>query len=299
MSKLFFMFTFFIFLLGIIQPYAYSCEIDAPKTLIITERVESYELNSAFSYKNCNDTQIKNFNLLLTDYIGELNQRILTSEINDKKTILKNSFQIISLNTAINERVHLPEKWKIIDLKTIGQTANYFALNNDEHIQVSCNNCNNTGTKNIKFEIVDPVANSKESHWITGNVAIAVEALVARNNISITNQALNKSDFEFKTVYSARPENFFTFLDKLPYYKNHRPLRVGQVIHYNDLSPLNLVNMGSLVNVRLNSNGLKLEGKAIPTSSGKLGEIIQLKNPKTNKIIVGKIINFNEVEVEL
>ena len=299
MSKLFFMFTFVLFLLGFVQPYAYSCEIEAPKTLVVTEILESYELKPAFNYQNCDDNQIKNFNILLTDYTGELNQRILHSEINDKRIRLKNSFTISSLETAINNRVQLPTNWKVIDLKTIGQTGHYFALSNEDHIQVNCNNCNNTGTKNIKFEIVNPVSNTRETHWVTGSVAIAVEALVSKSNISITNQALNKNDFELKTVYSARPENFFTFKDKLPYYKNHRPIRVGQVIHYNDISPLNLVNMGTLVQVKLNANGLKLEGKAIPTTSGKLGEIIQLKNPKTNKIIIGKITNFNEVEVEL
>lgn len=299
MNRLFLSFTFIALIIGLFQTSVYSCEIEAPKSLIITKDIESYELNSAFKYKNCDSEQIKAFNILLTDYSGKLNQRVLTAEIQDKRIKLSNSFQVQSLSSALNERITLPKKWKIIDLKLIGQSSHFFTLSNEQHLQVSCNNCNNTGTKNIKMDIVNPVANTKASYWVSGNVAVAVTALVTKNNISITNKALKRNNFEMKTVYSARPESFFTFEDKLPYYKANRPLRSGQVVHFNDISPLNLVTMGTPVQVKLNSKGLKLQATGIPTRSGKLGEIIQLKNPKTNKVIIGKITNFNEVEVEL
>ena len=299
MNKLFLNFSLFVIFIGVFQSYAFSCEIKAPKSLIVTENVESYELKSAFQYKSCTDEQIKAFNILLTDYSGDLNQRVLHAELNDKRIKLLNSFKVTTLSTAINSRIHLPKKWKIVELKLIGQGSGYFALQNEEHLQISCNNCNNTGAKNIRLNIVNPVSNTKASHWLTGDVAIAVEALVSKDNISITNEPLTKRNFELKTVYSSRPENFFTFADKLPYYRANRPLRSGHVVKFNDISPLNLVNMGTPVQIKLNSNGLKLQAVGIPTRSGKLGEIIQLKNPKTNKIIIGKITNFNEVEVEL
>lgn len=299
MSRLFLSFTLASLLIGLCQSYIYACEIKAPKAIIITDTVESYELKSAFKYQDCTDEQVKAFNLLLTDYSGTLNQRVLHAELNDNRIKLNQSFHISTLVTAINDRITLPKNWKIVDLKTIGQGSSFFSLNNEEHLQVACKNCNLTGTKNISFNIVDPISNTKESYWLTGEVAIAVEALVSKKNISITNQPLDKNHFEMKTVYSARPENFFTFTDKLPYYKANRPLREGQVVKFNDIGPLNLVNIGTPVQVKLNSHGLKLQSIGIPTRSGKLGEIIQLKNPKTNKIIVGKITNFNEVEVEL
>ncbi len=299
MIRLFLTFTFITLIIGIFNTNIYSCEILAPKSLIITENIESYELNSAFKYKECDNEQIKSFNMLLTDYSGKLNQRVLSAELQDKRIKLSNPFEIISLNTALNDRISLPQKWKIIDLKIIGQSSHFFSLNNEEHLQVSCSNCTSTGIKNIKMDIVNPIANTKASYWATGNVAVAVQALVTKNNIAITNQPLKRNNFEMKTVYSARPENFFTFEDKLPYYKANRPLRSGQVVHFNDIGPLNLVTIGTPVQVKLNSNGLKLQATGMPTRSGRLGEIIQLKNPKTNKIIIGKITNFNEVEVEL
>ncbi len=299
MSRLFLSFTFVALLIGLLQSSAYSCEIQAPKTLIVTDNIESYELNSAFKYKGCDNDQKKSFNLLLTDYSGKLNQRVLSSELQDKRVKLANTFEIISISSALNDRITLPQKWKIIDLKLVGQTFNFFALDNEEHLQVSCKNCTSTGAKNIKMDIVNPIANTKATYWITGNVAVAVEALVSKTNVAITNQPLKRNHFEMKTVYSSRPEKFFTFEDKLPYYKANRPLRSGEVVHFNDISPLNLVKIGTPVQVKLNSNGLKLQATGIPTRSGKLGEIIQLKNPKTNKIIIGKITNFNEVEVEL
>lgn len=293
------MFTFIAMVIGFLQTNIYACEISAPKTLIITHDIESYELNSAFKYKKCDSEQKKAFNILLTDYTGNLNQRTLSSELSDRRIKLANSFNIVTLSTALNNRISLPQKWKIIDLKLVGQSFHFFALNNEQHLQVSCNSCNNTGTKNIKMDIVNPLTNTKSSYWITGNVAVAVDALVAKSNVSITNQALRRNNFEMKTVYSSRPENFFTFEDKLPYYKANRPLRSGQVVHFNDISPINLVTIGTPVQVKLNANGLKLQSVGMPTRSGRLGEIIQLKNPTTHKIIIGKITNFNEVEVEL
>lgn len=299
MKNLLLIYTFIALMIGFLKTQIYACEITAPKTLVITNDVESYELNPAFKYKNCNHEQIKSFNILLTDYTGPLNQKTLSSELRDHRIKLINSFNLISLDTALNNRISLPQKWKIIDIKLVGQSFHFFALNNEEHLQVSCNGCNNTGIKNIKMNIVNPITNTKSSYWITGNVAVAVKALVAQNNVSITNLPLKRNNFEIKTVYSSRPEKFFTFRDKLPYYKANRPLRSGQVVHFNDISPINLVTIGTPVQVKLNANGFKVQSIGMPTRSGRLGELVQLKNPTTHKIIIGKVTNFNEVEVEL
>jgi len=291
-------YLFFLILCNLLSN-TLACEVTPPKKLILAKEVESYELKSAFKYKNCSEEEIKKFNQLLTDYSGTLNQRVLNSEISTPKITLTESFIITSLSSLINAKVSISPEWKIIDLKLVGQSYGFLSLAADEHLQVECSHCNNTGTKNIKLSIVNPISNTREIHWMTGNIAIPVEALVSTKNLSITNQALSINDFELKKVYSDRPEKFFTFKDKLPYHKANRPIRSGQVIQFNDISPLNLVQVGTPVQVKLNSNGLKLQSIGIPSRSGRLGEIIQLKNPKTNKIIIGKITNFNEVEVEL
>jgi flagella basal body P-ring formation protein FlgA len=49
----------------------------------------------------------------------------------------------------------------------------------------------------------------------------------------------------------------------------------------------------------MNSGVIKLNGSATPMRAGRLGEVIQLKTINSKKIIIGRITNFNEVEVEL
>lgn len=299
MKSLLVSFTFIALIIGFFQTNIYACKITAPKSLIITHDIESYELNSAFKYKNCNNEQIKSFNILLTDYTGTLNQRTLNAELSNRRIKLSNSFNITSLDTALNDHILLPKKWKIIDPKLVGQSIRFLTLSTLEHLQIRCNNCTNTGTKNIKFDIINPTANTKSTYWITGNLAVEVTALVTKNNIPISNQALKRNNFELKKIYSPKPETFFTLKNKLPYYKANRPLHSGQIVHFNDISPINLITIGTPVQVKLHANGFKLQSIGIPTRSGHLGQIIQLKNPKTHKIIIGKITNFNEVEVKL
>ena len=277
----------------------YACEITSPRMLIMADKATASDIQENISFKNCTESQITKVSFLMTDFTGEMNQRILTSETGDKNLSLSKSFTITSLNQVLNERIHLPKKWKIITPKTVGTSKRIFSVGQKDSIEVACTNCSHTGAKNIQLIIKDPVSMSSERTWLTAEVAIEVMALVSKDNISVTNTALNPESFQLEKVYSSRPETFFTFTDKLPFYRAVRNLKAGEVVKYNDVLPLSLVQAGLPVKLNLNSGNIKLESKAIPMKSGRLGEIIQLKNTQSNKIIIGKVTNFNEVEIEL
>ena len=72
-----------------------------------------------------------------------------------------------------------------------------------------------------------------------------------------------------------------------------------QPIKKDDFIQHNLVTAGRHTNVIFKSKGINLSLNALPLEYGKFGQDIRLRNPKSNKIIIGKVTDFNTVLVEL
>lgn len=285
-----------IFLLLLALP-SIACEVSGPKLLIVDKDKGAFPFH-AFNYKKCSEKAVKALENFLSDFEGHLNQRTLQAETRVSFTKVSNT-EVASLNTLLNERVTKDKSWRFVKSELTGTNTNYIAINESESMTVRCSNCSNTGLKNIKIEVRDPINSRFKAHWMTTQLAARTTALFPKDSLPVNNRALLPSQFEARTVYEVRPEQFFTDKSKLVFYKTNKPKSKGEAIRFQDLTPVNLVNMGQPVKVILKNNNLTLETSAIPSQSGKLGQRIRLKNPRTKKVIIGKVIHFNKVEVEL
>lgn len=275
----------------------FPCSFDGGFRLYTNNKPHS--LPESIKYKNCNNRQISNFLNLLNDFQGALSQRIIHSELKEEKILLKKPIFVASLESLINEKVNTPKGWRIMNPNPISAKMNFFIVQPGENISISCDTCNQPGNRNLKIIRSNPISGKVDQQWAKVQVAVKGKSLVAKQNLPVNNRALNPSDFQEKEFYSISPEQFFTNKPQLVFYKLNKAVTRGSSLNFSDLSSINLIQMGRPVRVTLRSGTLVLQSKAIANQSGKLGDVIRLKNLSTNKTIIGKVTDFNKVEVEL
>lgn len=115
----------------------------------------------------------------------------------------------------------------------------------------------------------------------------------------MTATPLSKHHLKLKYIKTLHPEKIFSKIENLKYYKLNKTLKEGQYLKINDLYPIPIVKVGDHVNITYITNGITLSGKATSLSHGKIGDQIRLRNKKNNKILFGKIIDFNKVIIVL
>lgn len=273
-----------------------ACSISGPKQIILSEKKSISE--AGLDLKECDSSKEQRILNFINDFKGTLTDRIVKLEIGSGIQLSSN-IQITSLESFLNNKLSIPKDWKFINSSFTGQTSGFLKTDKNDVLNVQCSNCINPGKKNILIESYNPISGRTSRNWVSTELSVKSLALVASKNFNIDYQSLNPSEFELKEVYTTSPDKIFTQKDRLVFYKLNRPKAKGEVLIFQDISPVNLVKMGTPVNVVLIHNGIKISGNAIAGQSGKIGETIRLKNTKTNKTIVGKIINFNKVEVNL
>lgn len=279
--------------------FAGECIINAPRVIIWNKDYPTAKPSSALSFEGCNESFKDKVSNLINDFSGEVNNRVISTETGEKNFALISNFKVITLIDFLNQNINLPSDWKLINPKATAGSKGLITKNKNESFSVQCSLCQNTGEKTIKIEVVDAIKNRYRNHWVNAEVAVKTQALVSEENLKVDNTPLSPNQFTLKTLYSSKPERFFLSKDKVVFYKINKPINKGQMLSYSDLSPVDLVKVGRPVSVVLKNQSLTLEGSAIASQSGKLGERIRLKNNRTNKVIIGKIIDFNKAEVEL
>ena len=294
-SSWFFLLMFFL----IKTQNTYACSIKAPSLIIWNNEKGNSRLNNNIEFKNCSkDISDKVINLI-KDYSGRVSRNTIIAETKLKNFTLKNDFVVQSLDDFLNHKLKLSRDWRIIDAKLNNKSTGIITKTHLESIDVDCYTCNNLGEKTIKVNIHDSNNKHKESYWIRAKLAMKTKVLVLEKNLNSSRNGLNPSLFKESSIYTTRPESLFQDKTSLIFYRINRPLKKGHFLGNNDLSPIDLVKIGRPVNISLKRKGLILEGTAIPSRSARLGDVIQLKNSRTQKNIIGKIVGFNKAEVNL
>jgi flagella basal body P-ring formation protein FlgA len=274
-----------------------ACEVQGPKFVIFSKE-KTTKPSEAFQFKNCSNINVSKLKNFINDFEGTLHTRLVKTETGINAKIKENS-KVFELNSFLNLRVDKERDWRFISSTVTAQREELIVVDKEESLNVICDHCTHTGTKNIKIEIRNPIESRYKYTWVQTDLAAKTEALLPTRAIPVNNQALTPKDFVRKIIYHTRPEQFFTQPDQLIFYKVNKPKSKGEAVKFQDLTPVNLVQMGQPATVILKNKGLHLETTAIPGQSGRLGQQIRLKNPRTKKTIIGKVIHFNKVEVEL
>lgn len=271
-----------------------SCEIESFNKVFYCNK-SKVQITDIIKSSTCSTQEQLKFVKSLLSYDGNVPFYQLKEELSAGVTISPAMIQVQSFNDLLKAKLGLSGNHQFTQIK--GHTFSAIGITTDQTISANIEN-NNLGQKHISFEILNSLTGKKIKHWISSVLKVKTKALISNSFQSFNNTGVSKNMFNVKEVYSDHPERLFKDFSKVSFYRLGRPLTQGQLVKKTDLSPLLLVRAGVPTSIYYKQNGINLTSKATPVSSGKFGDFIRLKT-KTNKIITGKVSDFNKVVIQL
>lgn len=284
-----------LFILVALSKGIFSCEVVSPERIYKDSLAKDYDFRKVLTFNNCSSDQMQKTLSFFSDFQGDLHPRLLEQEA---AVQLSNPVRIISLNQAITSLGQF-EPGQFFRETAILQGQHVLTGSQTSSLQVECNQCSGLGEKTLAIKLYDSLSGQYSSAWVRGKLQVKSNALKATKVLNLRSKSLSPRDFKEEEVFTSHPQRFFQDVSQIAFYKLTRNKNKGEALLQSDLTPLYLVRVGNPVSVNLNHKGVKLEAQAIASQSGHLGQTIRLKNAKTKKTIIGKVVDFNQVEVEL
>ena len=126
-----------------------------------------------------------------------------------------------------------------------------------------------------------------------------ITVLVTNTHLNPQEKYLSKAYFKEKIIETDNPTQYFTALDKISFYRLSQPINKNQNVLTTFLNPIYIVQSGQPVALLLKNKNLILTSRGTALSSGRWGDMVKIKNEKNNKVLSGKVINFNKVSISL
>jgi flagella basal body P-ring formation protein FlgA len=258
----------------------FSCEVELyPYSLVF----DSNDMQGIVKKTTCSKEKLQ----IITKSLKQLEGNIPTLYLSSEIKVTPKSIKIDLAKSLMQSLVSEEQKFSEV------KKDNYYS-ENEITWSISCKSCNSKlGSVLVKLE------SPQKTFYLNPKLLSSKKVLVLKEHINSLTETLNHHSVEEKFVFTDRPESFFEDREALKFYKTTRKLNEGHQIRKTDLRPLNLVKRNKLVNVLIQGSNLELKTQAISKQSGKYGDFINLKNTKTKKIFTGKVIDYNQVRVDL
>ncbi|MEE2670393.1 MAG: flagellar basal body P-ring formation chaperone FlgA [Bdellovibrionota bacterium] len=271
---------------------ALSCRIETYERIVkINKVLDDHIIKSS----DCNSEVNEAFINLISSANGQTRSahlaRVLSSEQTNDVSISPEQIKISRLEEE------LANKFSENRFEFSGISALYsfsaLTLNEIDALDFECKNCDSSGRKNIKATIGD------KSIWLSASLLYRLQALKLKKNLSYHTPILTKEDFELVEILDKDAGRYFTDLKNIHFYQLNRNIATGDVLKVNDIRPKNLISFGQKVQLHVINSEVNLKTIGIAKKSGKFGDFIEIENPKSKKIIMGKVTGHNTAVVEL
>lgn len=199
--------------------------------------------------------------------------------------------EVLELKDLISEHLELEDS-VITNLSSLYGKAS-INLTGTEAIIVECPSCIEAGDRNIKLKI------DQKTVWLSSSIKIKKSGYRLLKDVSPFTQDFGPESVEITTALDDGKSAFFKDVEHLRFYRPNKPLAKGRAIKHTDLTPKTLVKYNQNVEVLLKGKNISLKTKATSRQNGRYGDTVKLHNPKTGKDILGKVIDYNTVEVEI
>ena len=203
----------------------------------------------------------------------------------------------LELNTTLRDQLVPGSNLYFTQARSLNNLTSV-GLVEGETLQAVCDSCQSFGEKNVKLNIISVADNTSRTIWFASKIMAKLKVVKAKRSISFQQKALDANDFYIDEVLTLTPDNALTTLDNIHFYKSNRTLLQGAVVSNMDLQPVNLINFGTPVNVKLKAKNNSFHKSAMPVRYARFGETVELRGPN-NKLIAGKVIDYNKVVIEL
>ncbi len=136
-----------------------------------------------------------------------------------------------------------------------------------------------------------------KTYYISGLIELKKETAVAVRPM-MYGERLQDSDIEVKNVDVTFVKEPLPKRDELLGHVLLRPLQVGQTILRSFLKREPAIQKGQQARIVSSVNGFEVSAQMTAEENGFVGEIIKMKNPETQKILSGRVVEKGLVQIE-
>jgi flagella basal body P-ring formation protein FlgA len=295
------MFGLILFLVSI-SAFADECSIELFSKVYRLDQNQSLQTKDIIRASTCSEEVAGRINSLVSNSQGTVGTDFLIRELEkdfpEKHINFTNKkMSLLDLNSTMKEQL-LPGTNLYFNQSRSLNNISSLGLVEGETLQAVCDACQSFGEKNVKINVINVTNNSSRTLWFASKIMAKLKVVKAKRSISFQQKSLDANDFFIDEVLTMIPDNALTTLDNIQFYKANRTLLQGSVVSNMDLQAVNLINFGTPATVLLKSNNISLQKSAMPARSARFGDIVELRGPN-NKMIAGKVIDYNKVVIEL
>lgn len=276
------------------------CDVETFDKLIL---VRPSQDTSYIKKTNCSLETVKTLTRIINGIEGKvtsahLNQML--AEDNSSETIAMSPHQveITTLEKTINRNLTLDNGLLTKNINLVG-TQNIILLTQQDQVSLECSQCEILGEHNIKISISNPIVSTSQSFWARAQILKKITAFRAKEEISTKTADNFTNSLEATEITVTKPELYLTDIQDLKFYRLNHSIKKGDLIKLSDISPIVLVKTGSRVKVKIENKTLNLISTSLANKSGVYGDSIELTNINSKRKLIGKIVDFNTVVIDL
>lgn len=248
---------------------------------------------------NCDKEVTGKISQIISNATGVLTASFIEKEfIKQSVVISPRKITLLDLSSTFRDQLTANSNLYFFNIHSMNQVQT-LSLVDGEIAKATCESCSNLGEKNIKIDITNPIANTNRTLWFSAKILAKVKVLKAKRNIGYQEKNLSLEDFYSEETFTSMPQNILGQLDNINFYRPNKTITEGSVVTNMDLQPVNLVNYGTPVKIILKSQNINLSNHALPVRSARFGETIELQTTNNSKKVLGRVIDYNKVVIEL
>lgn len=290
---------FFVLLTFINIAYADSCKVELYSKIYRLDAGQTLTSRDVIYKTNCENDITAKISQIISNASGVLTASFLEKEfINQSVVITPRKISLLDFGMTLRDQLTANSNLYFFNIQSMNQIS-ALSLIEGEVAKATCEGCSSFGEKNIKIDITNPIANTSRTLWFSSKILAKVKVLKAKRNLGYQEKKLSLEDFYNDEIYTSMPQNILGQLDNIQFYKPNKTISEGSVITNMDLQAVNLVTYGTPVKVVLKNQNINLSKNAMPSRSAQFGDAIEVQTINNNKKVLGRVIDYNKVVIEL
>lgn len=135
------------------------------------------------------------------------------------------------------------------------------------------------------------------SFWVNGQVRVSQKVMVTKRAMGYR-ESIRPEDvsFEYRDISFANDSS--PTIKDLKSVTTRRMMRAGEIVWHGSLKKEKKVRRGDLVRAILSEGGFRIGMSGVAQEDGYVGKMIKVKSNQTKKILVGRVNEDGEIEVQ-
>ncbi|MFZ4712798.1 MAG: flagellar basal body P-ring formation chaperone FlgA [Bacteriovoracaceae bacterium] len=281
-----------------------SCDIKTYAQIILTQRKSAKDLqNEIIQSSTCDAATLSAFVTTIMGAEGDLRAEHLVTlleeqNINQEINLEPTKITINRLENIVKDRTSLNTGYELSGIQFVGMEG-AITLNEQDRIKIECSQCELLGDQNLKILVTNPVMNQAKSFWARSQITRKIKVWKVRQDLTTMTEGNISNQLTLEEIAVTHPENYLNDTQDLKFYKLNKSLRRGDIVKQSDVSPIVLIKSGNRVRIKIENKALNLSSTGVANKSGSYGDSIELTNLNSKKKVVGRVVDYNTVVIDI